>query len=257
MLKTLRYSPGTAIMVLAIALSAGTNASASVLAVGPDIFAGSPVLGFTSVRTGTEVNGLVVRGITFNYLLGGIPTNRQLVIDGGPGNTNNITEPNIVSSGDNSGMLTLALPAPVTAIGYGYAILSGDNLPNATAISLFDNSAALGSLSYAATGDPTFAGGFAGIASTIPFNRVVLTFDSVDAPAFAVDNFVFATVPEPSTILLIVTGAGFLLFRTLKIQIAARYNHADSAESLRQLAGEYASSGCRAARFGYDFDVLQ
>ncbi len=129
MLKALRYAPSTAIVVLAVALFAGTHASASVLAVGPDIFAGSPVLGFTNVRTGTEVNGLVVRGITFNYLLGGVPTNRQLVIDGGPGNTNNITEPNIVSSGDNSGMLTLALPAPVTAIGYGYAILSGDNLP--------------------------------------------------------------------------------------------------------------------------------
>ena len=178
-------------------------AYSSVMAVGPAAFpAGAALLDFTTLSTGTEVNGLIVSGVQFSYTVGGSPLNGAVLIDGGPGTTNNITPPNIVSVGDNTGILGLLLPAPVTLFGYGYAILNTITVANATTINIFMGTTSLGTLSYTGVPDPTFAGGFAGIQSTIPFDRVELTFNSTAAPAFAVDNIRFALVPEPSTLLL-------------------------------------------------------
>jgi MFS superfamily sulfate permease-like transporter len=73
----------------------------------------------------------------------------------------------------------------------------------------------LGSLSYPGIPDPIFTGGFAGVASTTAFDSVAVTFNSTQAPAFALDNIIFANtpVPEPSTLLLAVLGCGVLLWR--------------------------------------------
>jgi len=187
-----------------IAVLGAPTASASVIGVGVGVFgAGSTLTTFTGLADGTEVNGLTVDGILFQYSLG----NGAIVIDGGPGVTNNITPPNIVSIGNNTGVLTLTLPSLVDTFGYGFAVLSTVALPVGTTISLFDGVTPVGSLSYGAAPDPTFAGGFAGIQSTLLFNRVQLTFNSTDAPAFAVDNIRTATVvPEPASLLLL--GAG-------------------------------------------------
>jgi hypothetical protein len=64
---------------------------------------------------------------------------------------------------------------------------------------------------------PTFTGGFAGIQSTIPFDVVDVTFNSSVAPAFALDNVRVANsaVPEPTTLLLLVSGMGLFLLRQL------------------------------------------
>jgi hypothetical protein len=55
--------------------------------------------------------------------------------------------------------------------------------------------------------DPSFTGGFAGIQSTLAFDRVAVTFNSVAAPAFALDNIRIASIPEPATIMLVLSGA--------------------------------------------------
>jgi hypothetical protein len=177
-------------------------AHSSVMAVGPGAFpAGSPLLTFNGLATGTEVNGLVVSGVTFSYTIDGTPTNGLVEIDQGPGPTNNIDPPNIVSlfPGDPSGMLGVTLPASETLFGYGFAIFNHDLVANATTISLFMGSTPVGSLSYSGAPDPDFTGGFVGIQSTIPFNRAELTFNSVAAVAFAVDNVTYSPVPEPAT----------------------------------------------------------
>ncbi|MEP6602244.1 MAG: PEP-CTERM sorting domain-containing protein [Nitrospirota bacterium] len=172
------------------------------MTVGPGAFPAAPLITFTGLADGTEVNGLSVGGFQFSYSLG----NGQLVIDGGPGTTNNIAPPNIVSTGNSTGILTILLPSTATAFGYGYAILNTIAVTNATTISVFNGATALGSLSYNGVPDPTFTGGFAGIQSTIPFDRVALTFNSTAAPAFALDNIRLASVPEPSTMLLVLVG---------------------------------------------------
>ena len=67
----------------------------------------------------------------------------------------------------------------------------------------------MGSLSFPGTPDPFFTGGFAGIQSTTAFNRLELTLNSSVAPAFALDNLIFAsTIPEPSSLFLAVLGFG-------------------------------------------------
>ena len=199
---------------LAISLLLGvvlcvTNAAATVMPISESAFPGTALLiDFAGLVDGTEVNGLVVDGVGFSYSLG----NGQVDIDGGPGTTNNIEPPNIVSIGDNTGSLTIALPAPANMFGYGFAILSLFDVADATTMSVFNGSTFLGSLSFAGAPDPIFTGGFAGLASTIAFDHVVVTFNSVVASAFAMDNILIASavvpppLPEPPTILLIFAG---------------------------------------------------
>jgi hypothetical protein len=189
---------------LGIALTTSI-AKANVISVGPGAFpAGTTPITFTGLATGTEVNGLSVGGVLFNYSLG----NGQVIIDGGPGVTNNVNPQNIVSVGNNTGILTLTLSGLSNTFGYGYAVLSTAPVANATTITLFNGLTNVGSLSYNAVLDPIFAGGFAGIQSTILFDRVQITFNS-SPPAFALDNVLIANVsnvPEPATMLLLGTG---------------------------------------------------
>lgn len=202
----------------------GTTLQAAVIAIGPAAFpAGSTLLTFTGLADGTEVNGLTVSGVQFSYTVGGSPLNGAVVIDGGPGPTNNISPPNIVSVGNNTGTLTLFLPSPATTFGYGYAILNAITVPNATTISVSRGATPLGSLSYTGVPDPSFTGGFAGIASTDAFDRVSLTFNATASSAFAIDNIRIAAVPEPSTtVLIVIGGLTFVARRRVRRRYLAR-----------------------------------
>ena len=188
----------------------GASARADLIAVGPDAFpAGATIINFNGLADGTEVNGLTVNGVGFRYTVGGSALNGAVQIDGGPGPTNHIAPPNIVSVGDNTGVLTVTLPNAVNLFGYGFAILSGDNVANATTIAAFSGTTPVGSLSFPGAPDPIFTGGFAGIQSTTAFNRLELTFNSSAASAFAVDDLTFVNaVPEPSSLLLAALGCG-------------------------------------------------
>ncbi len=189
---------------LLLALLVTTNALASVIKIGPNDFPpGTLVIGFDGLNDGTEVNGLVVSGVQFNYSLG----DGQVIIDGGPGITNNINPPNVVSVGDPTGMIKVSLPGPATRFGYGYAILANGFVADATTIALYNGNVFVGSLSYDGDSDPDFTGGFAGIKSTLPFDTAYLSFNTNAAPAWAFDNvMIYNDVPEPGTLLLMGSG---------------------------------------------------
>lgn len=220
----IRRSFSAAAVFIGLSL-ATTGMNASVVPVSSSFFTGDPVTTFTGLSTGTEVNGLTTNGITFHYLLGGVPTNGQVIIDGGPGVTNNISPPNIVSVGNDSGTLMLTLSGLANAIGYGFAVDTGAVLANATTITLFNGSTNVGSLSFGASPNPTFAGGFAGISSTLPFNIVDINFNAAQAPAFAVDNIVVGAgappIPEPETLVLVASGIAGLVAARRKSRSAA------------------------------------
>lgn len=170
-----------------------TVAFASVMAVGPDAFpSGAPVLTFEDLSIGTEVNGLSYKGVLFTYE----PVENQ----GSPTIVDNIDgTKSIALVGEPLGTLTLALPEPVTLFGVDYGICCG---LQPIRVSLFSGSTLVGGFSY--TSPRAFD--FAGIESTIPFDRVALNFGGTNAD---VDNVRFATaanVPEPSTILLALAG---------------------------------------------------
>ena len=186
------------------------SASAQVVAIGSGAFSGSPPpLTFNSPPIGTEVNGLSVGGFQFTYSLG----SGNVFIYSGPGTTNHVSDPSIVSTGNNSGVLTIILPSLSNQFGFGFALLSQANLAFGTSVTVLNGTTSLGNLLYAAPQDPGFAGGFAGIRSVSAFDRVQLSFNSVDATAFAVDNLVYTSVvPEPSSFLLTACGIGALWF---------------------------------------------
>jgi hypothetical protein len=206
--------PMQTVSVFAAAAMFCACASASVVAVGQEMFpTGATLINFQTVPLGMDVNGLVIDGVTFSYTVGGMPLNGAVVIGNSPGTTNHISPPNVVSTGNASGILGIQLPAPVFLLGYGYAIFSSGTLPNATTISVFSGATPLGSLPYTGVSDPFFTGGFAGIQSTIAFDRVQLTFSSGETQGFALDNLQFPGVPgvpEPSTVWLLIIGVVLL-----------------------------------------------
>jgi PEP-CTERM motif len=203
-MKTVRIS---AAFLFAWTLVAVPRASAAVIPIGIGSFGpGSTLTTFMGLALGTEVNNLTVDGVLFQYSLG----NGRVNINVGPNTTNNINPPAIVSNaGDNSGVLTMTLPSSVDTFGYGYAVLGTGTILNGTIIALFNGATPVGSLSYTATPDPIFPGGFAGIQSTLGFSRVEVTFNNVAATAFALDNVrrgPAVAVPEPTTLVLLGTG---------------------------------------------------
>jgi hypothetical protein len=113
----------------------------------------------------------------------------------------------------NGVALIVSLPNLMTQFGYGYALQVETSVPAATTIELFAGATSLGSISFTATPDPTFAGGFAGVASDTPFDRAILTFSNL-GDAFAVDNVTFARTvvsDEAPTIFLLSVGIFALL----------------------------------------------
>ena len=194
---------------LALSFIASPCTHATLAPLAPNNFApGGTSLDFSSTASGTEVNGLFIGNVLFQVTEDGVATNGAVIVDAGPGTTNNIAPPNLVSLSNPSGLaLVVSLPNPITQFGYGYAILVRSPVSAATTIQLFAGLTSVGSLDFAGSPDPEFAGGFAGLSSTEPFDRAVLTFSTL-GEAFAVDNVTFATaVPEQEqTLILLAIG---------------------------------------------------
>jgi len=138
------------------------------------------VLDFSALADNTEANGLIVDGVLFQATKNGSSTNGVVIVDGGPGRTGNITQPNLVSLSDlNAIALIVSLPNLAIQFGYGYALNAAVSIPVATTIELFARSAPVGSICFTGIPDPIFTGGYAGVASDTPFDRAVLTFSDV------------------------------------------------------------------------------
>lgn len=140
-----------------------------------DFAPGATSLDFSAVAFGTDANGLLLDSVLFQVTANSVPSNGVVIVDGGPGVTANIVPPNLVSLSNPDGLaLIVSLPNLATQFGYGYALLATDSVPAATSIQLFAGINPVGSMAFAGGPDPTFTGGFAGVASSVPFDRAVL-----------------------------------------------------------------------------------
>jgi hypothetical protein len=206
-MKIIRVLPAFVLYCLLTPLS-----DASLAPLGQNDFAPTAItLDFSgfAVNPPTEVNGLVVNNVLFGVTENGLPTNGIVFVDGGL-SSNNVTPPHIVSISNSNLALEVSLPASMTQFGYGYAIFALGSIPEATTMQLFSGITPVGSMDFLGAPDPAFTGGFAGVSSTVPFDRAVLTFSAL-APVFAVDNVTFANtaanVPEQGwTLLLFAIG---------------------------------------------------
>jgi len=176
------------------------------LAIGPDDFPpGSFTINFHGLIKGTEVNGLDVGGALFGYSLGDL----KVVIDSGPGQTHYVSPPNVVSIGDPSGTIKVSIHnytnPGVYRFGFGYDLDTTGSVAAATTITLYNGNTFVGSLSYDSSPDDFYTGGFAGIASSLPFDTAYVTFNTDAAPAWAFDNVMYYS-PEPGTLLLMGSG---------------------------------------------------
>jgi hypothetical protein len=178
---------------------------------------GPVLIDFGPVQTGVAINGTTIGGVLFNFTIGGNPSG-DAFIDAGPGNTNNVTVANV--EGNTLGVLKLTFPSLETRFGFGYAIaVIAPLVANATRIELFDaGNVSVGALSYNGAADPIFAGGFAGIGSTIPFQSAQVTFNNAAAARFAFDNVRFDNsavnvIPEPMSLVLVGSGLTRLALR--------------------------------------------
>ena len=117
------------------------------------------MLDFSALADNTEANGLIVDGVLFQATKNGSSTNGVVIVDGGPGRTGNITQPNLVSLSDlNAIALIVSLPNLAIQFGYGYALNAAVSIPVATTIQFFAGSAPVGSISFTGIPDPIFTG---------------------------------------------------------------------------------------------------
>jgi hypothetical protein len=200
---------------------AGANVGAAVTAVDVGDFpAGSLLVDYNSTPVGTNASGLTVDGLTFGCCTGRERDPKPAYIAEWSGATyvdGHVIYVPEIDGGTPVGTMGMLMPGPSTMFGLGYYLpaigtgVPGGFEPNALTIKLFDDSVVpntlVGTLSFNAysDGDPldpwSRFGGYAGIASTLPFNRVNVTFNS-NVSTVAVDNFRVTAVPEPSTGLL-------------------------------------------------------
>jgi hypothetical protein len=210
---------------------AGANVGATVTAVDAGDFpAGSLLVDYNSTPVGTSAKNLTVDGLSFGCCTGRERDPKPAYIAEWGGATfvdgNAIYVPEI-SNSTPVGTMGMLMPGPSTRFGLGYYLpVLGANAPDvfepdALTIQLFDDSVVpntlVGALSFDAysdgdTLDPwSRLGGFAGIASTLPFNRVNVTFNR-NVSTVAVDNFRVTAVPEPSMLLMLALGVPALFW---------------------------------------------
>jgi hypothetical protein len=188
-------------VALALAALGSTSAHAALVALTLPSF-GAPKVTFSEVSVGSALNGLTINGFAFTETI----SNTFVAGTGaGPGDTNSVTKPSALGNGNPAGqVISVMLPELSTAFGFAYALLASGTLPNGVTISLFNGLTDLGSLGFTAELDPVFPGGFAGIGSTVAFDKATITFNA-SALAYDLDNFnsVAAAVPEPGSLALV------------------------------------------------------
>ena len=218
-----------ALAVALLVLGAAGNARATVFTVDQSYFAADPVVSFDGYPSMTPLEGLKFDGMLFTSgLYRGsplpvwIPNGAQFFVGYVPYFVPPLppgTPTSIVGLTNYPPLfpvyLRITLDSPTTALGFNFGTFGSLAPTSGMQINLFEDNQYVGNAAVS----PTLQGewystGFAGLASTSPFNRVEINIaPGVD---YFFNSFTDAPspVPEPGTLVLLVTGVAGLLGRT-------------------------------------------
>lgn len=176
----------SAILVLAVLMSAGAAEAASTLT-----FDELPY---------QSVDGLSYEGVTFGFTLGGSPSTDAYYGAIGPGALTYLQDSSL--EGNARGILTLDFASPTNSLQFGIALNTKNSVTGAYTVELFDES--LGSLGIiSGNTDPLICwseGQFTYSGTAI--SRAVIDFNEQFSRRFAIDNLSTNTIPAPGAILL-------------------------------------------------------
>ena len=153
--------------------------------------------GPTSLITFSELSqqsadGLSIKGVTFGYTVGGIPSTGATFGAPGAGTTLYTTDPELIAN--TTGILSLTFAIPTTSLQFGYLIASTVSVANAGTVQLFDASNNLIATRTISTSVPigfTFSEALFSEISSTPIKSVRLIPNSVDTTVFVVDSIQF------------------------------------------------------------------
>ncbi len=176
----------SAILVLAVLMSAGAAEAASTLT-----FDELPY---------QSVDGLSYGGVTFGFTVSGSPSTDAYYGAIGPESLMYLQDSSL--EGSARGILTLDFASPINTLEFGIALNTKNSVTGAYTVELFDDS--LGSLGIiSGNTDPLVCwseGQFTYSGTAI--SRAVIDFNEQFARRFAIDNLSTNTIPAPGAILL-------------------------------------------------------
>lgn len=176
----------SAILVLAVLMSAGAAEAASTLT-----FDELPY---------QSVDGLSYGGVTFGFTLSGSPSTDAYYGAIGPESLMYLQDSSL--EGNARGILTLDFASPTNSLQFGIALNTKNSVTGAYTVELFDES--LGSLGIiSGNTDPLICwseGQFTYSGTAI--SRAVIDFNEQFSRRFAIDNLSTNTIPAPGAILL-------------------------------------------------------
>lgn len=147
-----------------------------------------------SELTPQPVNGVVEKGVTFGFKVGGVASTDATFGGAGPGQLKYVQDPSL--EGNAAGVLTLKWATPTVLVKFGIARNSGTPLTPGVTVKLFDASGVLIGTFHKAVapiaGYPPFDEGLFNHTSTVAVAKAVITFNSpTSATRFALDNLTY------------------------------------------------------------------
>lgn len=180
--------------------------------------AGAETLTFDELGSPTSVNGLTVKGVTFDFQIDGVDStdaiyNQSFPPELPPNLFVNLQAP--ILEGNATGILSLDFAQPISELQFAVGVESLAPVTSALTVELFDSgSNSLGSTPVNTSNQAILSEGLFTY-SGVPVQRAVLDFDETKFgldptldPRFSVDNLSYVAVPEPASLLgLLAIGA--------------------------------------------------